>query len=198
MQVARSAEGGRPWRAAAAGVALFVLVATLRAVPDEAEVERFLAERRARDGIPGLAVAIASQGMVSWVRGYGEAAVGRPMGTNTPIAASSLMKGITAACVLQLVDAGRIVLDQPVQRYLPAFTLADSAGSAGLADSTARITVRQLLNQTSGLADGGFPEMRLPQPASLAERVVSLSAARPASPPGQTFRYPESVTPIPH
>lgn len=33
------------------------------------------------------------------------------MRTDTPFAAGSLMKGITAACVLQLVDAGLIVLD---------------------------------------------------------------------------------------
>lgn len=71
---------------------------------------------------------------------------------------------------------------EAVQRYLPSFTLADSVAAAS-------ITVRHLLNQTSGLADSGFADMRLPQPASLAQRVTSLSAARPADAPGQTFHY---------
>lgn len=50
-----------------------------------------------------------------------------------------------------------------------------------------------MLNQTSGLADSGFAEMRLPgwpkSPATLAERVTSLLAARPAGVPGYTFLY---------
>ena len=139
-----------------------------------------------RDGIPGLAVAIISRGSVRFVRAYGDAAAGRPMRNDTPIAAGSLMKGITAACVLQLVDAGRIELDQPAQRYLPEFRLARSADAV---DTAAIITVRQLLTHTSGLADNGFAEMRLPQPTSITGRVTSLSAARPASVPGQTFHY---------
>ena len=45
---------------------------------------------------------------------------------------------------MQLVEAGKVELDAPVQRYLPWFRLADRHTSAG-------ITVRHLLNQTSGL-----------------------------------------------
>jgi CubicO group peptidase (beta-lactamase class C family) len=56
--------------------------------------------------------------------------------------------------VMQLVDAGKVALDAPVQRYLPQFQLADP-------DAAARITVRQLLTHTSGL------------PVSACEREVS-------------------------
>ena len=45
-----------------------------------------------------------------------------------------------------LVEAGQIELDQPVRRYLPEFTLSDP-------DVAAQITVRELLNQTSGLPE---------------------------------------------
>jgi len=66
-----------------------------------------------------LSIAIVKQGRVSLVRAYGEAASGRPMRVNTPIAAGSLMKSITAACVMQLVDAGQVELDQQ-QRLTPS------------------------------------------------------------------------------
>ena len=46
---------------------------------------------------------------------------------------------------MQLVEAGKVELDAPVQRYLPWFRVADEAASA-------EITVRHLLNQTSGLS----------------------------------------------
>ena len=46
---------------------------------------------------------------------------------------------------MQLVEAGKIELDAPVQRYLPWFRVADPQASA-------KMTVRHLLNQTSGLS----------------------------------------------
>jgi CubicO group peptidase (beta-lactamase class C family) len=61
----------------------------------------------------------------------------------------SLSKSFTAVAVLQLVEAGRVELDAPIQRYLPSFTLSDP-------DVATRVTVRELLNHTSGLADTGF------------------------------------------
>ena len=45
---------------------------------------------------------------------------------------------------MQLVEAGKIALDTPVQHYLPWFTLANPQVAS-------QLTVRQLLNQTSGL-----------------------------------------------
>ncbi len=83
---------------------------------------------------------------------------------------------------MQLVEAGQIELDAPVKNYLPEFTLKDPAIAA-------RITVRQLLNQVSGMADAGFSEMRSPQPGTLAERVTSLSDAQPVAAPGTEFHY---------
>ena len=85
----------------------------------------------------------------------------------------SLSKSFTALAVLQLVEAGRIDLDAPVAAYLPGFTVADRAQAR-------RITVRMLLNQTSGMADAGFPEMTLPQLATIADPgAVGMVAGRP-------------------
>lgn len=104
------------------------------------------------------------------------------MRVDTPIAAASLMKSITATCVMQLVDSGKVKLDQPMHRYLRTFTLRDPGAAAA-------ITVRHLLHHNSGLADSGFPEMRLPQPASIAKRVSDLAGAHSVGAPGSAFHY---------
>mgnify|MGYP003445156912 CR=1 FL=1 len=80
-----------------------------------------------------------------YVKGYGVAdPSGRAVSAQMPFQLASLMKPVTALAVMQLVEAGQIELDAPVQRYLPYFRLADERASA-------TITVRHLLNQTSGL-----------------------------------------------
>ncbi|MBF2027979.1 MAG: beta-lactamase family protein, partial [Oscillatoriales cyanobacterium C42_A2020_001] len=80
------------------------------------------------------------------------------------------------------VEAGKIDLDAPVKRYLPEFTLANTK-------TANQITVRHLLNHTSGLSDFGFSEAFLPQPTTDAERVQSLQKARPVGVPGAEFHY---------
>jgi CubicO group peptidase (beta-lactamase class C family) len=79
------------------------------------------------------------------LRGFGRARPGgEPPSPQTPFFIGSLTKSFTALAVMQLVEAGKIELDAPVQRYLPWFRVADPQASA-------KMTVRHLLNQTSGL-----------------------------------------------
>jgi CubicO group peptidase (beta-lactamase class C family) len=71
---------------------------------------------------------------------------------------ASFTKAITTAAVLQLVEEGRIGLDAPASRWLPALTAPkvlagfDAAGAPQLAPARTPIKVRQLLAHTSGLA----------------------------------------------
>jgi CubicO group peptidase (beta-lactamase class C family) len=62
----------------------------------------------------------------------------------TPFVPGSLTKSFTALAVMQLVEAGKIELDAPIQRYLPWFCVADAQPSK-------EITVCHSLNQSSGL-----------------------------------------------
>jgi CubicO group peptidase (beta-lactamase class C family) len=77
--------------------------------------------------LPGAALAITRGGRVVQVSGYGLDSNGRPVTQDTPfyIYIGSASKALTAAAVMQLVEAGRIELNAPVRRYLPEFTLAD-------------------------------------------------------------------------
>jgi CubicO group peptidase (beta-lactamase class C family) len=150
-------------------------------VPADA-IDRFVHGWMVANGVPGLAVAVTRDTRVTHLRGYGDAGDGRPVTPDTQFLVASLSKSFTALAVLQLVEAGRVNLDAPIASYLPGFTVADRT-EAG------RITVRMLLNQTSGMADAGFPEMTLPQPSSIAGRVAGLRAAKLVSEPGTAFHY---------
>ena len=79
------------------------------------------------------------------VGGTGRDANRTAISADTPMRVASVCMSFTAAAVLTLVDEGRIALDRPVALYAPDFRMADPRAAA--------ITVRQLLNQTSGLSD---------------------------------------------
>jgi CubicO group peptidase (beta-lactamase class C family) len=86
---------------------------------------------------------------------------------------------MTAVAVMQLVDQGLIDLDAPVQTYLPTFTTQD-------AECASRITVRHLLNQTSGLSDQSYAAIT----ARRTWRADSgLASARHTAEPGAAFAY---------
>ncbi len=151
-------------------------------VPDVAEIDRFLAGGLDATGLPGMAVAVTHGADVVHVAGYGTDGRGDPVTPRTPFRIASLSKSFTAVAVHQLAEAGRIDLDAPVDTQLPGFATADPAVST-------RITVTTLLDQTSGLADAGYPGITGDRPADLAERIASLHGARPVSEPGREFHY---------
>jgi proline iminopeptidase len=136
--------------------------------------------------IPGAALAIVEGEEMVHVRGFGRARPGgEPPTPDTPFFIGSLTKAVTALAVMQLVEAGRVELDAPVQRYLPWFRVADAAASA-------RMTVRQLLNQTSGLptrtgepGPGAFDD----SPGAAERQARALATVELAHPPGAAFEY---------
>ncbi|WP_143230927.1 alpha/beta fold hydrolase [Actinosynnema sp. ALI-1.44] len=98
---------------------------------------------------------------------------------------ASTTKAFTATVVLQLVDENRIALDAPVERYLP-----------GLVPDGARITVRQVLNHTSGLHDfasePGYEAWNYPalqRSHTPAELLAVAFAHPPTNPPGAKWDY---------
>ncbi|MFI6177709.1 serine hydrolase domain-containing protein [Nonomuraea sp. NPDC051191] len=148
---------------------------------DPSSVDAFVTKYREATGLPGAAVAITKGRQIVHAAGYGETASGEPVTAGTPMAVASVSKSFTSLAVLQLVEKGQVELDKPVRGYLPEFTMADPRA--------ARITVRQLLNQTSGMADSAFREKSLPQPDTLQGAVARLRTAKLAAEPGTAFSY---------
>jgi D-alanyl-D-alanine carboxypeptidase len=123
------------------------------AAPRPADARRYQAaldEARARAGAFGVTFAIVRDGEIAWVGSSGETRERRPMAPGQPLVIGSITKTFIAAAVLQLVAEDRIRLDDPVREHLPALSWLSR-----------RITVRQLLDHTSGLADVFNDETRV-------------------------------------
>ena len=102
-----------------------------------------------------------------------------------PFKIGSMSKSFTALAVMQLVEAGKIQLDAPVQQYLPEFRVADPEASK-------RITVRHLLNQVSGIptSAGMNYVFRTDTGDDALEREVARSKdVKLTHGPGTTFQY---------
>ena len=147
-----------------------------------AQIEAFITSQIRHHNLPGLALAVVQGNEILHLQGYGEARAGAPVTERTQFFLASLSKSFTALAVLQLVEAGAVGLDQPVQRYLPELALRDAEAAAGL-------RVRHLLNHTSGLGDWSFTELRLSQARTPVERLQELQGARLLSPPGESYAY---------
>ena len=116
--------------------------------------------------------------------GVGDLATGAPVPVNGKVRIASATKMFTATVVLQLVGEGKIGLDEPVETYLPGMVRGDGIDGRD-------ITVRQLLQHTSGLPeyfDVDYKEIRhrYVEPRELVDRAL----AKPALfAPGTSWRY---------
>lgn len=146
------------------------------------EIDKFIKTEFYRSKIPGLIVTVVQHDSILFSKGYGVTSDKVPVDGNTPFAIASLSKAFTAMAVMQLAEAKKIDLDTPLVHYLPSFKVNDQRGS--------KITVRQLLNQTSGLSDIVFPEMKFhQQPNSLKEAIDRLKESKLANDPGTQYNY---------
>lgn len=149
-------------------------------------IDTYVKAQMQRLHIPGASLAIIESNKIVHLHGFGKA---RPHGEaptpQTPFFIGSLTKSFTALAVMQLVEAGKIELDAPVQRYLPWFRVADPVASS-------QMTVRHLLNQTSGLPY--FPSATAladfdDDPGAIEHQVRTLSTLKIKSPVGAKFTY---------
>jgi D-alanyl-D-alanine carboxypeptidase len=94
------------------------------------------------DHFPGALAAVKGRRGPTrdYVAGVGDLATGSRMPVNAEVRIASNTKMFTATVVLQLVGEGKIGLDEPIEKYLPGLAVRG-------------ITVRQLLQHTSGLPD---------------------------------------------
>lgn len=146
--------GTSPQRVALALVAigLLVLPCAARAAKLESDrvaaIERALTAWMAKHGVPGLSVAVARDGAVSWSAGFGFADVENsvPAKPSTMYRTASMGKSLTATAAMRLVEEGRIRLDDPIQFYCGSFP-------------TTRwpLTLRHLLSHLGGIRHYGGP-----------------------------------------
>jgi len=151
----------------------------------ETRLDDFLSRTIEAHHIPGLAVAVTREREIVYLRAFGtrNLATGEPLSTDSLFHMASVSKPFVATAIVQLVESGEIDLDAPVTQYLPYFQLAD--------ERYKEITIRQMLQHTSGMPDVEDYEWDRPQlDEGAAERYVrSLSGEALIGPPGAQWRY---------
>jgi CubicO group peptidase (beta-lactamase class C family) len=149
-------------------------------------IDAYIEREMRRLNIPGVSLAIVERDRIVHTRGFRRARPGGEAPTpRTPFVLGSTTKSFTALAVMQLVEAGKVDLDAPVQRCLPWFRVANAKASA-------QMTVRHLLNQTSGLPMvAGMANLAdLDQDSDAAERQArALSTLKLSHPVGAAFEY---------
>ncbi len=152
--------------------------------PEFAQIDSYIQAQLVESRMPGLALGIVHGDQIVHLQGFGKADdSGRAVTPQTPFFIGSNSKSFTALAVMQLVEAGKMQLEAPVHEYLPWFRVADPSAS-GL------ITVRQLLNQTSGLSTyAGRSLLVGSETKTLEQAVRDLRTEALVSPVGTSYNY---------
>ncbi|NUU78148.1 beta-lactamase family protein [Paenibacillus xylanilyticus] len=146
------------------------------------DIDEFMTQSMKANHIKAASLAIANNDEVFYAKGYGTFENGQNVTGGTPFPIASLSKSFTALAVLQLADNGQIDLDAAYASYFPGLSPRDP--------HFRDITVRHLLNQTSGLNDKINPDMtRTPQFQSLDEASRLISEVQLAHNPGNAYSY---------
>jgi CubicO group peptidase (beta-lactamase class C family) len=151
-----------------------------------------LADRMEHYKIPGVSVAVISDGHLEWARGFGvkEAGQSDPVVAGTLFQAGSISKPVAAMAALRLVQEGKLGLDSDVNERLKAWKIPDSEFT-----KEKKVTLRELLSHTAGLTVHGFPGYASDAP--IPTLVEVLNGTRPANTeairvdmtPGTKWRY---------
>ncbi|WP_413303216.1 serine hydrolase domain-containing protein [Bacillus sp. 1P10SD] len=146
-------------------------------------IDNYIKKQMKIQAIEGLSYAIVKEGKIDHLQSFGNADIGKKLTPQTPMKLASLSKSFTSLAIMQLVEQGKVDLDSPVQKYIPWFSLRDKEASA-------KITVRHLLNQTSGIsADGEVEIANELKGISLEETVRLLRKVELSHPVGSKFEY---------
>ncbi len=158
---------------------LFAALAPAQGLPDASPASQgFSAERLAHldaamqaavdaGKVAGTVTLVARNGRVVHheVAGLRDVESRAPMQTDTIFRIASMSKAVTSVAVMMLVEEGKVLLDDPVSRFIPSFADATvvvrppsgspSSAKPGTAPALRPITIRHLLTHTSGISYGG-------------------------------------------
>jgi D-alanyl-D-alanine carboxypeptidase len=130
--------------------------------------------------LAGFSLAIAHDGAIVYARGYGYRDLARrlPATPQTVYNIGSVTKQFTAAAVLLLAQRGKLTIDDPVATYLSGFPWGNA------------VTVRELLNHTSGIPD--YLDVLDNNTLTMPKILKALRKARLKFVPGSKYEYSNS------
>lgn len=167
------------------------IAVTTASLPNHPEIDRELEAFVAKNEIAGAVTAVVDKDRILHVGTIGNAKLGtagtpksEPMTSDTIFWIASMSKPVAGVCIMQLVDQGKLSLEDPIDRFLPEMSvLKDDSGKKH------SITVAQLLNHTSGMRELSEPYSS----NSLAEASAKYANAGPLHfAPGSKWQYSQT------
>ena len=179
-----------------------------------ARIDAFIQNEVDTNKIPGAVMLIRRNGQTAYFKSFGvrDPATKAPMTPDTIFRIYSMSKPITTVAAMMLVEDGKLQLDDPLSKYIPAFADVKVGVEAREEDGKMRldlvaperpITIQDLMRHTSGLTYGFFGEGAVKKAyvdahlfsddvnnAEFAERIAKLPLAYQ---PGTTWDYSHSV-----
>lgn len=181
-----------------------------------AHISDFMRQHVDDKKIGGAVVLIARHGKIAYLENFGQADVGVPMKKDTIFRIASMTKPIVSLAVLQLLEEGKILLSDPVSKYIPEFANqkvleVSPNGGYSLVPVKREVTIHDLLRHTAGLpyrfVTDWYPDDLLyrkinqyygeadidlgllPTDETIADMVKRLARLPISSQPGEAFAY---------
>ncbi|MGM0436657.1 MAG: serine hydrolase domain-containing protein [Bacillota bacterium] len=133
--------------------------------------------------IPGIALSVVKDGDIIYSKGFQRSVKSndKKITADTPLYIGSISKSFTSLAIMQLVEKGKINLDDSIDEYLSFFEVDKN-------NFTGEITIRQLLHHRSGMSEEEYMES-LPGDFSIEEGVEDLQGMKLSYKPGDKFNY---------
>ncbi|MCI8327208.1 MAG: serine hydrolase [Lachnospiraceae bacterium] len=164
--------------------------------------------------LKGAVVLVARHGKIAHFKAYGNADEDKAMDTECMFRLASMSKMVGTVALMQLVDQGKIMISDPVSRYIPAFASKKVAkvvdDKVQLVDAVREITVHDILAMTSGIVstwssgdpgrdysaacmrDAGINDAMHDLDLTLEEYINLLAPLPLAAQPGEIWEYSNS------
>jgi len=158
--------------------------------------------------IPGMVALVARRGKIAYYKSFGKMDIeaSKEMPKNALFRIASMTKAITSVAIMTLYEEGHFLLTDPLSKYIPEFknsrVVVKSPGndSNQLIPARSEITIRQLLNHTSGISYGeslqnvyykeaGMTVGLTPTSGTIKEKIIALAKLPLISHPGEEFHY---------
>ena len=169
-------------------------------------IDEVLRKGAASEDVPGVIGVAATNTGVIYEGAFGKRDItqDQPMTLDTVAWLASMTKALTAAAAMQLVEGGKIKLEQAAKELVPGLDAPqvlegfDDAGKPRLRPARRPITVRHLLTHTAGFSyEFWSPEIQQWQTATATPQIISCENAALTTPllfdPGERFEYGISI-----
>jgi CubicO group peptidase (beta-lactamase class C family) len=167
--------------------------------------------------LPGIAAIVVRNGKIVYHKSFGLAdhASSRALKRDDIFRIASMSKAVTATAVMMLWEEGKFYLDDPISKYIPEFKNPTVLKSFSFADTSyttepakSEITIRQLLNHTSGIGYGvidgeetfkamykkaGIVDLYTTEPVRIGDNIRKLAKLPLHHQPGEKFTYSEGL-----